>query len=108
MTSTRPTLLQLRAECNKPAVWLPATPGLWSFSPIREGPRAWLVGDPKLLLVRGCGPRGDDGLCIVVTLDPEGNARPSDEIKSVRELAGGVWTFLRPLKPDDPTWKGAE
>ena len=105
----RPILVQLKIERGRPAVWAPAVEGLWLWQPlVKAWSDEWLLTQPKMAIVRGVGPRGDDGLIVVVTQQLDGTLAPSDEIKSIRELASGYWTFLRPLRGDDPTWKGAE
>jgi len=111
---SRACLLQLRAEKGKLAVWIPEQEGLWEYRPIGRCSMARLtvywLDDPKTLLVRG--PAGD-GLCAIVTVDAEGavagfptvDGKP--EIKSVKELGAAHWTFLRPLRADDPAIPGA-
>jgi len=105
----RPILVQLKIERGRPAVWAPAVEGLWLWQPlVKAWSDEWLLTQPKMAIVRGVGPRGDDGLIVVVTQQLDGTLAPSDEIKSIRELASGYWTFLRPLRPNDPMWKGAD
>jgi len=105
----RPILVQLKIERGRPAVWAPAVEGLWLWQPlVKAWSDEWLLTQPKMAIVRGVGPRGDDGLIVVVTQQLDGTLAPSDEIKSIRELGPGYWTFLRPLRPNDPMWKGGE
>ena len=101
---TRPVLLQLKAEQGKLAVWLPAMPGLWEYHPFIG--ETGILDDPKLLLVQGVGPRGDEGLCVVAVKQGD-TFTITDHAKSVRELPAGHWTFLRGPDPSDPPIPGA-
>lgn len=108
----RAKLLQFVAPNHGTAIWLPATEGLWEWQVLTTKDGFWKLRARKLLLVRGCGPRGDDGLCMPVVDEAiEGDTSylcgDTEHVKSVRELPAGYWTFLRPLQAGDPEIPGA-
>ena len=112
----RARLLQFVAPNDGPAIWLPATEGLWEWRRLTLFPSDLIpqAMGAKLLLVRGLGPREDDALCMPVTTAPDGTIKPDasrgvdyGQVKSCRELPPGYWTFIRPLQEGDPEIPGA-
>ena len=102
--SDRACIYQLKAEKNKLSVWMPGPEGLWEWRRVLTGGIGAFLDDPKLLLVRGAS---GDQLCLPVVEDPLTGLRPTDIQRAVRTLDAGYWTFLRPLKDDDPAIPGA-
>ena len=122
----RARLLQFVAPNDGPAIWLPATEGLWEWrlifphgmtrdqdGTVHRGVKI-LADVPRLFIIRGLGPREDDALCMPVTTAPDGTIKPDasrgvdyGQVKSCRELPAGYWTFIRPLQEGDPEIPGA-
>jgi len=108
----RAKLLQFVAPNDGPAVWLPATEGLWEWYEMYWFERLESDPSPSLLLVRGLGPREDNALCMPVVESegrvlPDLSQAPAAHVKSCRELPIGYWTFIRPLQDGDPEIPGA-
>ena len=109
----RAKLLQFVAPNDGPAVWLPATEGLWEWYEMYWFERLESDPSPSLLLVRGLGPREDNALCMPVTRADDGSLvadvsqGAAGKVKSCRELPIGYWTFIRPLQEGDPEIPGA-
>ena len=110
----RAKLLQFVAPNDGPAIWLPATEGLWEWRCLTLFPSDLIpqAMGAKLLLVRGPGPREDGALCLPVVESegrvlPDLSQSPAAQVKSCRELPAGYWTFIRPLQEGDPSIPGA-
>ena len=107
-------------------VWLPATEGLCEWRRVVHARRFIvqdgqptitveedILGTPKLFIIRGLGPRGDNAVCLPVvrredgTLEADTSQGAAGSVKSCRKLPAGYWTFIRPLQAGDPEIPGA-